>query len=302
MSNKPRKKRTSTSSRGKKSAKKSTPNSEYKYDEVVDGLRVELERSLLHKKSICILVPEDQIRLLKKEDIITVSDPQEKDLPPPEEYPKAPERGDDEDDEAFAAKTKSWENGKVAWEEAQAKKPPLKQVNMWTAIYHVTKATIDGYLFKAFHTVRGPMVGLVLSETSNTVTLYSPAYIDPNIQSGRVHFLPIAFAGYQLTLHKPCFGESIPDQPVCLGYPAFIKQNQQGDYVLRSKSAYHVVDADIDLEAETVSVDVGVRSLLEGALVTSDGRQPKEISQAKALKAVVEEAKAAPAIPPETSP
>lgn len=173
----------------------------------------------MHKKSISILVPEDQVAMIKKEDIIGVADPEEKELPPKEEYPKAPERGDDEDAEAFAAKMKSWEDGKAAWEKEQAEKPPLKKVAMWMPIYHVTQAKVDGYLLKVFHTVRGPIVGMVLSETSNEVTLYSPAYIDPNIQAGRVHYLPVAFAGYTLTLHKPCFGESTPGPARLFGLP-----------------------------------------------------------------------------------
>jgi hypothetical protein len=239
----------------------------------------------LHKKSVSVLVPEDQIDQLNKEDVLAVSEPTEAELPPPEEYHATPVRGDDEDDVTFAAKMKAWEDGKVAWEEAQAKKPPLKKVTMWVPIYHIVSAKIDGMPLKVFHTVRGPVVGQVLGETSNTVTLYSPAYIDPNVQTGRVHYFPIAFAGYQYTLYKDgCLGESTPDQPVCLGYPAFVKHNQQGEYVFRSKSAYHVIDADIDVEAETVSVDAGVRAHLEGALVTSDAKQTKEIEQVRRLR------------------
>jgi hypothetical protein len=250
-----------------------------------------------------VLVPEDQIDSLKKEDVINVSDPTAEELPPPEEYPAAPARGEDEDDEAFAAKTKSWEEGKAAWEEAQAKKPLLKKVNMWMPIYHVTSAKIDGMPLKVFHTVRGPIVGLVQGETSNDVMLYSPAFIDPNVQSGRVHFFPIAFAGYQYKLYKAgCLGESDPDQPICLGYPEFIKQNQQGDYVFRSKSAYHVIDADIDVDAETVSVDAGVRAHLEGALVTSDAKQSTEIAKTRQLRELVESAKKAPPAPAPDAP
>lgn len=279
-----------------KSAKKSTPNSEFDYDEVVDGLRVELQRALLHKKSITILVPEDQVALIKKDDLISVTEPEAKDLPPKETYPAAPKRGDDENDEAFAAKIKSWEEGKVAWEETQAKKPPLKRVSLWMPIYHVTQARIDGMPLKVFHTVRGPVVGIVVGETSNEVTLYSPAYVDPNVQSGRVHYFPIGFAGYRYTLYKAgCLGESVPDQPVCLGYPAFVKHNQQGDYVMRGKGAYHHIEADVDLEAGTVSVDAGVRAHLEGALVTSDARQPSEISKARRLRELTEKAKQNPA-------
>jgi hypothetical protein len=279
------KRKTGTSSKGKKSAKKSTPNSAYDHDEVVSGLRVELKRALLSKKSVSVLVPEDQLDALKKEEVICVSDPTPDELPPPEEYPAAPLRGDDEDDVSFAAKMKSWEDGKATWEETQANKPPLKKVTLWAPIYHVIAARVDGVPLKVFHTHRGPIVGLVVGETSKTVTLYSPAFIDPNVQSGRVHYFPIAFAGYQYTLYRDgCLGESVPDQPVCLGYPAFVKQNQGGDYVFCSKSAYHVIDADIDVDAETVSVDAGVRAHLEGALVTSDTKQTKEIEQTRRLR------------------
>ena len=269
-------------------------------------MRVELKRALLHKKSQSILVREDQIEgNIRKEDIIAVKEPREQDLPKPEEYPKAPERGDDEDDEAFAAKIKSWEEGKAAWQKKQDALAPYKQVDMWVPIYHVTSAKIDGLICRVYHTVRGPMVGLVMSEDSHRVTLYSPAFIDPNIQAGRVHFMPIAFAGYQITLHKPCFGEGPPEQPICLGYPEFIKQNQRGDYVMRSKGAYHHIDADIDMDACTVSVDAGVRAHIEGALVTTDTRQEKEIKQSRQLKALVEQAKKEPDAPSasqETSP
>jgi len=267
-----------------KSAKKSTPNSACNFDEEIDGMRVELQRVLLCKNSQTILLREDQMSNLHKDNIISVSDPRPEDIPKGEEYPKAPARGDNETDEAFDAKITSWETGKQTWQEKQDALAPYKQVGIWVPIYHVTAAKIDGLHFRVYHTVRGPMVGLVLSEDSNRVTLYSPAYVDPNLQVGRIHYLPIAFAGYQIILHKPCFGEGVPDQPVCLGYPAFVKQNQKGDYVFRSKGAYHHIETDIAADAATVSIDRGVRSLLEGALVTTDTRQPKEVAQARALK------------------
>lgn len=265
--------------------KKSTPNSEYNLEQTVEGMQVELTRALLHRKSITVLVPEPQLDMIKKEDIIVVEDPKEGDIPE-QKFPDAPVKGDDEDDAAFATKMTSWEQAKTNWEKAQAEKPPLKRVTMWQPIYHVTQAKVDGHNLKVFHTVRGPIVGLVMGESTQTVTLYSPAYLDPNIQQGRVHFLPLAFAGYQITLHKPCFGESVPDQPICLAYPRYVKQNQQGDYIMRGKGAYHHVEADIDQDAPTVSVEPGVRAKLAGALPTSDGRQAKEIAQAKAMQAL----------------
>jgi len=272
-----------TSSRGTKSAKKSTPNSEYDFVDIIEGLKVEMKRALLSKRSETFLTTEENITKIKKENLISVGDPAEGEVPK-EEFPAAPVKGEDEEDGAYAEKMKTWEEGKAKWDEAQAAKPPLKKVCVWAPVYHVTEAKIDGMLLKVFHTVRGPMLGLVVSETSNEVTLYSPAYIDPNIQKDQVHFLPVAFAGYTITLHKPCFGQSNPDQPLVFGYPKFIKANQQGDYILRHQGAYHHIEADFAEYVKPVVKDVGMRELLRGILVTSDTRQPQEQAQAAAME------------------
>lgn len=257
----------------------------------MEGLEVRLKRALLSKRSETFLTTEENIAQIKKENIILISDPTPEELPK-EEYPAAPVRGDDEDAEAFAEKMKTWEEGKAKWEEEQANKPPLKKVSVWAPVYHVTEARIDGILVKVVHTVRGPMIGLVVSETSNEITLYSPAYIDPNIRKGQVHFLPVAFAGYQITLHKPCFGVNSPDQALVLGYPRFIKANQQGDYVMRSRGAYHHIEADFAEYVKPVVKDVGMRDLLRGILVTSDTRQPMEIANAEAMAKLADAQKA----------
>ena len=279
-----------TSSRGTKSAKKSTPNSEYSFEDTIEGLKVEMKRALLSKRSETFLTTEENVAKIKKENIISIGDPAEGEVPK-EEYPAAPVRGEDEEAEAFAEKTKAWEENKAKWEEVQAAKPPLKRVCAWAPVYHVTEAKVDGMLLKVFHTVRGPMMGLVVSETSNEVTLYSPAYIDPNIQKGQVHFLPVAFAGYSITLHKPCFGQSDPDEPLVYGYPKFIKANQQGDYVLRHQGAYHHIETDFAEYVKPVVKDVGMRELLRGILITSDTRQPQEMAQAAAMQDMMEGAK-----------
>lgn len=271
-----------------------------------------MKRALLSKRSETFLTTEANVAKIKKENIISVSDPAEGEVPK-EEYPAAPVRGEDEEAEAFAEKLKTWEEGKAKWEEAQANKPPLKKVCAWAPVYHVMEAKIDGMLLKVFHTVRGPMMGLVVSETSNEVTLYSPAYIDPNIQKQQVHFLPVAFAGYRITLHKPCFGQSDPDQPLVLGYPRFIKANQNGDYIMRQQGAYHHIEADFAEYVKPVVQDVGMRELLRGILITSDTRQPQEMAQAAAMEemmagakkqaaAAAEAAKEAAADQPETNP
>jgi len=286
-----------------KSAKKSTPNSEYDYVGEVEGLKVEMKRALLAKRSEVFLTTEENIKQVKPENIISISDPTPDELPDPPKYPAAPLRADDDTDETFEAKTKTWEEGKAAWEEEQANKPPLKKLNVWAPVYHVNEARIDGMLLKVFHTVRGPMVGLVVGETSNDVTLYSPAYLDPNIQKQQVHFLPVAFAGYQITLHKPCFGESNPDMPIVFGYPRFLRANQQGDYILRTKGAYHHIEADFAKYVHPVVKDVGMRELLRGILITSDTRQPQEIARAASMEAALKQraaevTAAAPEVPP----
>jgi hypothetical protein len=273
-----------------KSAKKSTPNSEYDFCETIEGLKVEMKRALLSKRSETFLTTEDNIAKIKKENIINVSDPEEDEIPK-EEYPAAPVCDEDEEAAAFAEKLKTWEEGKAKWEEEQANKPPLKKVTAWAPVYHVTEARVDGMLLKVFHTVRGPMMGLVVSETSNEITLYSPAYVDPNIRKGQVHYLPVAFAGYSITLHKPCFGESNPDEALVYGYPRFLKANQNGDYIMRQQGAYHHVEADFAEYVKPVVQDVGMRELLRGILVTSDTRQPQEIAQAKAMEEMIESAK-----------
>ena len=299
--------RHTTSSKGMKSAKKSTPNSEYDFEEVVEGVTVTMKRALLSKRSETFLTPDENVAKIKKENLISVSDPEEGEIPK-QEYPAAPVRGDDEEAEAFAAKLKTWEEGKAKWEEEQANKPPLKKVSVWAPVYHVTEARVDGMRLRVIHTVRGPMVGLVVSETSNEITLYSPAYIDPNIRQGQIHYLPVAFAGYSLTLHKPCFGESDPDQPVVLGYPRFLKANQAGDYVLRQRGASHHIEADFAEYVKPVVQDVGMRDLLRGILSTSDSRQPQEIARATAMADMVEKlkqqavAKEATESTPETNP
>lgn len=266
----------------------------YDFAEEVEGLKVEMKRALLAKRSTTFLTTESNIAKIKRENIISVTDPTEGEVPK-EEYPAAPVRGEDEEAETFAEKMKTWETGKAKWEEEQAAKPPLKKACVWTPVYHVVEARIDGMLLKVFHTMRGPMIGLVVSETSNEITLYSPAYIDPNIQKGMVHFLPVAFAGYQITLHKPCFGESSPDQPLVFGYPRFIKANQQGDYIMRSRGAYHHIPADFAEYVYPVVQDVGMRELLRGILITSDTRQPQEIAKAAAMEKMLKQQQVAEA-------
>lgn len=250
-------------------------------------MRVQLRRALLSMKNESLLVRENEVEKFDKTSVIAITDPTPEQLPPLDEYPAAPTWSDDQTVESRAAALDDWAARKAAWEEAQAALPPYKIVTVWVPVYHVLAATIDGYPVKVMHTLRGPMIGLVTSETSNSVTLYSPAYIDPNLQSGRVHYLPVAFAGYKLNVHKPCFGDSVPEQAVCLGYPAFIKHNQKGDYVMRSKGAYHHIDADVPVDAPAISADVGIRSQLEGVLVTSDSKQARTIAAARAMNQAV---------------
>jgi hypothetical protein len=247
-----------------------------------------MRRALLHKKSQTILVPEPSVAQIKPENLISVTDPEPEEFPEPEAFPEAPVPPEDLTasgaQEEYDTLLSTWEAQKEAWEEEQANKPPLKKVSLWIPVYHVVKATLDGHDLRIFHTVRGPIIGMVVHETSIEAVVYSPAYVDPNIKEGRVHFLPIAFAGYQLTIHKPCLGESVPDYPICLGYPSYVKQNQQGDYLFRGKGAYHDVAADLDPQASSVSIDTGLRTHMAGALVTADTRQEKEVAQAKAMQ------------------
>jgi hypothetical protein len=261
--------------------KRSTPNSEFDFDEVIEGLRVQMKRSELAKRSETFLTPEPNVSQIKPELIISVTDPEPNEVPK-KEYPAAPVQGDDEADDIYNKKYDTWFKGKEAWEAEQEAKEPLKKVAVWAPVYHVVQALVDGKHLKVFHTPRGPVAGLVEHEDSNKVTLYSPALIDPNLQAGKVHYLPVAFAGYRFTIYRSsCVGESVPDQPVVLGYPKYVKANQNGDYIIRTRGAYHHIEADFATYVHPVVKDVGMRDLLSGILITSDVDQPTEIAKAK---------------------
>jgi hypothetical protein len=74
------------------------------------------------------------------------------------------------------------------------------------------------------------------------------------------------------------------------GYPKFLRANQQGDYILRTKGAYHHIEADFATYVQPVVKDVGMRELLRGILITSDTRQPEEMARAAALEQMAQRA------------
>lgn len=164
-----------------------------------------------------------------------------------------------------------------------------KKVNFWEPVLQNVKVVMDGNELRIFHTLRGPVMGKIQRETATDVVLYSPCYIEPNIQAGKVHFLPVAFAGFLFRLFKThCIGESVPDTEIVQAYPRFIKLNEEGEYKLRTKGAYHHIEADIDPEARVPSIELvpNIREQHEGIMPTSDTREIAAIAQARAMKQV----------------
>ena len=181
-----------------------------------------------------------------------------------------------------------WEADKAEFEKLHPVPTDQKLVTSWMPVFHVTKVTMDGMPLKIFHTARAIMMGAVRNEDSNRVMLYSPCIIDPNIERGRVHFVPMAFAGLDFILYKPtCIGESIPQVAEIVGYPAFVEANRKGDYQFRMRGAYHHVEADVPEDAAVHSVSQDVRAHNAGLVPTSDTREGPAIAKARQFNAMV---------------
>lgn len=240
---------------------------------------------LLSKRSDTLVLPPSELEKIPKEDILNVEDLKPKPYPVPEPSavatPDAPERD-------IAKELAAWKAKKEEWEKLNAIPPDKKDhkvVNCWVPVTKVVEARMDGMELKIFHTVRGPIMGAIQgSEDMHRAFLYSPAYIDPNIERGRIHFLPVAFAGFEFVLYKHnCLGESIPQDAEVLGYPSFVERNKRGDYQFRMKAAYHHIEADLPDSSRVVSTELDVRSASEGAVVTSDTKEGKLIEKARAM-------------------
>lgn len=207
------------------------------------------------------------------------------------------------DETAFKEAHDAWEKSKAKWETTQATlkekhdefRKDRKKVNVWVNVLFTTKAKMDGKALKIYHTLRGPLMCQVLSEDSVKALVYSPCFLDPNIEKGRVHYLPLAFAGRYFTVYRStCLGESVPQESEVVGYPHFVENNRKGDYKFRMRAAYHHVDADVPEGSQVVSADLSVREPLFGLVPTSDTRERKQVARARQLKAM-QEAQTAPA-------
>jgi hypothetical protein len=246
--------------------------------------KIELTERILGKRSSTIDVPEAEVDLIPQHAIIS------KEPAPPakfemEEPSSIVEPGKEEENKKA---WKKYRGAKERWEAAHADDKPMIRVNLWLPVKMVEKATMDGYEVRLFHTMRGPIMGMVTSEDSTRAWLLSPCFIDPNIEPGRLHYLPIAFAGYKFMVYKRGMGESIPQEAEVEGYPYFVKRNKEGDYAFRLKAAYHHIEADLPPDSQLVSTELGPRDALLGLVATSDSREGKFIEKGRRLQKMVE--------------
>lgn len=237
----------------------------------VEGFAIEMRQVVLGQRDDVVTLPESEIEKIPKGLLLQVEDAPVEEFGKPEPAPETPEHA-------------QWEEEKAAWEAAISTRPLLKKVTYLAPSVQNTMVKLEGYEVKVFHTLRGPMLGVVMNEDLTRAYLYSPCFIDPNIQTGRVHYLPMAFAGYKLEILKhTCMGISVPEIPVIMGYPAFIRMNERGEYTYRMKGAYHHIEADYPENARVVSTAADIRQHQMGFMPTSDTREPEMIAQAKAL-------------------
>ena len=254
-----------TSSKAKTSAKRSTKSSEYDIVREVDGMRVAIRRTVIDERTSTIVMPAADLPMLdhNQVQVLNMADPGPGELPPEETFPPCAPQEPGESDAKYAEEVAAWEQRKAVWE--SQKSPPVryKKVTLRHPVFHVTKVTIDQKEVKVFHTLRGPVVGIVLAEQAGWAQLRWPAFLDSQRQEDKVLYLPVAFANYLFTVHKPCFGESVPEALIVDGYLGFIAQLRGGDYTWRGKAALHHLDVDMLQEVGVVTQDMSLANRLK---------------------------------------
>lgn len=245
------------------------------------GHRIEIAYLETGKRSTKVTVTEDILAQIPPSHIIA----QEPVPPVTFDEPAPPETCEPAMEEAHAQAWAKYHAAKERFTLEHAEDKAQRAVDIWVPIKVVHHATFDGYPLRVFHTLRGPILGAVLHEDSHCAQLYSPCLIDPNIERGRVHYFPLAFAGYALTLYKTGIGESVPQEAEIQGYPSFVERNRLGDYAFRLKAAYHHIEADYPDDAQLISVDASPRDLLMGLLATSDTREERMLERARQAQA-----------------
>src|SRR5512136_773970 len=143
------------------SSKKSLMNSSqpHKREVTVEGHKLVFDQTILCKRSDTVVMTEEEFNKLNemaKAEVINVQDI----TPPPFEAAPAPT----DDKEASARRQHEWEVAKAEYERKIEAEPKKKQVNLWLPVHHTHKVTMDGQELRLFHTLRGPILGVVLWE------------------------------------------------------------------------------------------------------------------------------------------
>lgn len=266
-----------------KNSTKAFSSNRFTVSRTVAGITLHLEQAVVGSQIQTVNLPEIELAKIPPEAIIKVEALPE---PPVPQYPgKEPELEKQEEHAAWLAHKTSWEQQQLKQHEAEKEKQAqlqLKRVTLNVPITRTYKVTMDGHQLMVYHTLRGPVIGKVVGEDSNRVTLFSPCFLDPNITPDKIHYMPMAFAGEFFTLYRStCLGESVPQETEAMGYPEFIKRNQEGHYQFRSRSAYHHVCTDTSDDIELVSVTQGLRTPYFGLIPTSDTAELYLIEQAR---------------------
>jgi hypothetical protein len=252
-------------------------------DVEIAGHKLTLTKLLIGKRGEVLILSNADLAKVPPANLIK-SEP----VPPPP-FPQA-ELGEFKEgtpQEEIDAAKKAWAEAKDAWEKVHPVDENVKRVELWAPVFQLVQATMDGYPLKIFHTLRGPVLGMVTSEDTVKAFLHSPCFIDPNIERGRVHYLPLAFAGFEFILYKATsIGESVPQLAELSGYPEFVEANRRGLYQFRMRAAYHHIEADIPDDAPVLSISRDVRHHEEGLIPTSDTREQAHIQKSRIANAV----------------
>jgi hypothetical protein len=120
------------------------------------------------------------------------------------------------------------------------KKLPANTANAPSVVNHQTMV---------IQTMRGPVVGCVLKETSSIIEVYAPAFVQMTAPT-KVVFLPVGFCESTIVFQKTgIMGTNSIPEALLAGYAEFLKNFKEGAYRLT------IVDAKMEGEATSIETN-----------------------------------------------
>lgn len=102
----------------------------------------------------------------------------------------------------------------------------------------------NGSLVAVVSTSDGPIMGIVLKETTDAMILLDPCVVQYNSRAGTLQLLPIFNVVRKLVLSTTAIRSiSVPNDLLISAYPGFLFQNRMGRYALKVEAGTTTNDA-----------------------------------------------------------